>query len=104
MAATRTRKTCILCGNDTSKEQTKHCSIAIGQRIFGGVLMPFDIHTALKQLDVTLKQVKRTRAQLPKLNREKVDHELKILLLDLQLLQQDLIYMRDNAKKEIQND
>ena len=64
----------------------------------------FDIHTALKQLDVTLKQVKKTRAQLPKLNREKVDQELKILLLDLQLLQQDLIYMRDNAKKEIQND
>ena len=59
--------------------------------------MPFDIHTALKQLDVTLKQVKKTRAQLPKLNREKVDQELKILL-------QDLIYMRDNAKKEIQND
>ena len=42
--------------------------------------MPFDIHTALKQLDVTLKQVKRTRAQLPKLNREKVDQELKILV------------------------
>ena len=41
----------------------------------------FDIHTALKQLDVTLKQVKKTRAQLPKLNREKVDQELKILLL-----------------------
>ena len=66
--------------------------------------MPFDIHTALKQLDVTLKQVKKTRAQLPKLNREKVDQELKILLLDLQLLQTDLIYMRDNAKKEIQKD
>ena len=66
--------------------------------------MPFNIDTALKQLDVTLKQVKRTRAQLPKLNREKVDHELKILLLDLQLLQTDLTYMRDNAKKEIQND
>ena len=66
--------------------------------------MPFDIDTALKQLSVTLKQVKKTSAQLPKLNREKVDQELKILLLDLQLLQQDLIYMRDNAKKEIQND
>ena len=61
--------------------------------------MPFDIHTALKQLDVTLKQVKRTRAQLPKLNREKVDHELKILLLVLQLLQQDLIYMRKCQKR-----
>ncbi len=66
--------------------------------------MVFNIHTALKQLDVTLKQVKKTRAQLPKLNREKVDHELKILLLDLQLLQQDLIYMRDHGEKEIQND
>jgi hypothetical protein len=43
--------------------------------------MVFNIHTALKQLDVTLKQVKKTRAQLPKLNREKVDQELKILLL-----------------------
>ena len=74
------------------------------REFFGGVLMPFDIHTALKQLDVTLKQAKKTRAQLPKLNREKVDQELKILLLDLQLLQQDLIYMRDHAKKEIQKD
>ena len=62
--------------------------------------MPFDINTALKQLSVTLKQVKKTRAQLPKLNREKVDHELKILLLDLQLLQQDLIYMRDKNAKD----
>ena len=74
--------------------------------------MPFDIHTALKQLDVTLKQVKKTRAQLPKLNREKVDQELKILLLDLQLLQNDLIYVRDHfnlkvkdhGKEEVQND
>ena len=57
--------------------------------------MPFDIHTALKQLDVTLKQVKKTRAQLPKLNREKVDQELKILLLDLQLLQTDLTRKAD---------
>ena len=62
--------------------------------------MTFDIHTALKQLDVTLKQVKKTRAQLPKLNREKVDQELKILLLDLQLLQTDLIYMRDKNEKD----
>ena len=65
--------------------------------------MVFNIHTALKQLDVTLKQVKKTRAQLPKLNRDKVDQELKILLLDLQLLQQDLVYMRDHGKEEIQN-
>ena len=63
----------------------------------------FNIHTALKQLDVTLKQVKKTRAQLPKLNREKVDQELKILLLDLQLLQQDLKYIRDHGEKETQN-
>ena len=62
--------------------------------------MPFDIHTALKQLDVTLKQVKNTRAQLTKINSEKVDQELKILLLDLQLLQQDLIYMRDKNAKD----
>jgi hypothetical protein len=47
-----------------------------------------------------LKQVKKTRAQLPKINREKVDQELKILLLDLQLLQQDLIYMRDKNAKD----
>ena len=73
---------CVLCGNDACKKYVKHCSVTIGQReIFGGVLMPFDIHTALKQLDVTLKQVKRTRAQLPKLNREKVDHELKYFYL-----------------------
>jgi len=63
----------------------------------------FNIHTALKQLDVTLKQVRKTRAQLPKLNREKVDQELKILLLDLQLLQQDLKYIRDHGEKETQN-
>ena len=65
--------------------------------------MVFNIHTALKQLDVTLKQVKKTRAQLPKLNREKVDQELKILLLDLQLLQQDLKYIRDHGEEETQN-
>jgi len=50
----------------------------------------FTIETALKQVSVTEKQVKKIRAQLPKLNREKVDHELKILLLDLQLLTNDL--------------
>jgi len=41
-------------------------------------------------VSVTEKQVKKIRAQLPKLNREKVDHELKILLLDLKLLTNDL--------------
>jgi len=50
----------------------------------------FTIETALKQVSVTEKQVKKIRAQLPKLNREKVDHELKILLLDLKLLTNDL--------------
>jgi len=50
----------------------------------------FTIETALKQVSVTEKQVKKIRGELPKLNREKVDHQLKILLLDLQLLQQDL--------------
>ena len=64
----------------------------------------FTIETALKQVGVTEKQVRKIRAELPKLNREKVDQELKILLLDLQLLQQDLQYMRDHGKKEIQND
>ena len=50
----------------------------------------FTIDTALKQLDVTEKQVRRIRAELPKLNREKVDKELKLLLLDLQLMRNDL--------------
>jgi|TARA_R110002074_G_scaffold119136_4_gene252198 hypothetical protein len=50
----------------------------------------FTVNTALKQVSVTEKQVKKIRAELPKLNREKVDHELKILLLDLQLLTNDL--------------
>ena len=50
----------------------------------------FTINTALKQVSVTEKQIRKIRAQLPKLNREKVDQELKILLLDLQLLANDL--------------
>jgi len=50
----------------------------------------FTIDTALKQVSVTEKQIRKIRAQLPKLNREKVDQELKILLLDLQLLANDL--------------
>ena len=57
----------------------------------------FTIETALKQVNVTEKQVKKIRAELPKLNREKVDKELKILLLDLQLLANDL---RSISKKE----
>ena len=50
----------------------------------------FTIDTALKQVGVTEKQVRKIRAELPKLNREKVDRELKLLLLDLQLLTNDL--------------
>ena len=50
----------------------------------------FTIDTALKQVCVTEKQVRKIRAELPKLNREKVDRELKLLLLDLQLLTNDL--------------
>ena len=50
----------------------------------------FTIETALKQLDVTEKQVRRIRAELPRLNREKVDKEMKLLLLDLQLMRNDL--------------
>jgi|TARA_R100000084_G_scaffold60882_1_gene26039 hypothetical protein len=57
----------------------------------------FTIETALKQVSVTEKQVRKIRAELPKLNREKVDKELKILLLDLQLLTNDL---RSISKKE----
>ncbi len=57
----------------------------------------FTIETALKQVSVTEKQVRKIRAELPKLNREKVDRELKILLLDLQLLTNDL---RSISKKE----
>jgi hypothetical protein len=50
----------------------------------------FTIETALKQVSVTEKQIRKIRFELPKLNREKVDKELKILLLDLQLLANDL--------------
>ena len=57
----------------------------------------FTIDTALKQVSVTEKQIRKIRAQLPKLNREKVDQELNILLLDLQLLTNDL---RSINKKE----
>ena len=57
----------------------------------------FTIETALKQVSVTEKQVRKIRAELPKLNREKVDKELKILLLDFQLLANAL---RSISKKE----
>ena len=60
----------------------------------------FTIDTALKQVDVTEKQVRRIRAELPKLNREKVDRELKILLLDLQLLANDLRSINKKEKDE----
>tara|TARA_X000001388_G_C2193471_1_gene108464 strand:- start:649 stop:834 length:186 start_codon:yes stop_codon:yes gene_type:complete len=60
----------------------------------------FTIDTALKQLDVTEKQVKKIRAELPKLNREKVDKELKLLLLDLQLMRNDLRSINKKEKGE----
>ena len=60
----------------------------------------FTIETALKQVSVTEKQVKKIRSQLPKLNREKVDHELKILLLDLKLLTNDLQSINKKEKDE----
>ena len=60
----------------------------------------FTIDTALKQVGVTEKQVRRIRAELPKLNREKVDQQLKILLLDLQLLQNDLRSINTKEKDE----
>ena len=60
----------------------------------------FTIDTALKQLDVTEKQVRKIRAELPKLNREKVDKELKLLLLDLQLMRNDLRSINKKEKGE----
>ena len=60
----------------------------------------FTIETALKQVNVTEKQVRRIRAELPKLNREKVDHQLKILLLDLQLLTNDLRSIKKEKDEE----
>ena len=58
------------------------------------------IDTALKQLDVTLKQVRRIQYELPKLKRENVNQHLKILKLDLQLLQQDLVAMKKTKGKD----
>ena len=60
----------------------------------------FTIDTALKQVSVTEKQIRKIRAELPKLNREKVDKELKILLLDLQLLTNDLRSINIKEKDE----
>ena len=60
----------------------------------------FTINTALKQVNVTEKQIRKIRAELPKLNREKVDRELKILLLDLQLLGNDLRSINKKEKDE----
>jgi hypothetical protein len=60
----------------------------------------FTINTALKQVSITEKQIRKIRAQLPKLNREKVDQELKILLLDLQLLTNDLRSINKKEKDE----
>ena len=60
----------------------------------------FTINTALKQVSVTEKQIRKIRSELPKLNREKVDHELKILLLDLKLLTNDLQSINKKEKDE----
>ncbi len=60
----------------------------------------FTIDTAWKQVSVTEKQIRKIRAELPKLNREKVDRELKILLLDLQLLANDLRSINKKEKDE----
>ena len=60
----------------------------------------FTIETALKQVNVTEKQVRKIRAELPKINREKVDAQLKILLLDLQLLTNDLRSINKKEKDE----
>ena len=60
----------------------------------------FTIETALKQVSVTEKQIRKIRFELPKLNREKVDKELKILLLDLQLLTNDLRSIKIKEKDE----
>ena len=60
----------------------------------------FTIDTALKQVSVTEKQIRKIRFELPKLNREKVDHQLKILLLDLQLLTNDLRSIKPKEKDE----
>ena len=60
----------------------------------------FTIETALKQVSVTEKQIRKIRFELPKLNREKVDKELKILLLDLQLLANDLRSINKKEKDE----
>ena len=60
----------------------------------------FTIDTALKQVNVTEKQIRKIRAELPNLNREKVDRELKILLLDLQLLTNDLRSIKIKEKDE----
>ena len=59
----------------------------------------FTIETALKQVSVTEKQVKKIRAELPKLNREKVDSQLKILLLDLRLLNNDLQAIKEKDEQ-----
>ena len=60
----------------------------------------FTIDTALKQVSVTEKQIRKIRAELPKLNREKVDRELKLLLLDLQLLTNYLRSINNKEKDE----
>ena len=62
--------------------------------------MTFTIDTALKQLNVTQKQVQKIKNELPKLKRENVEQYLKILLLDLQLLTNDLQSINIKEKDE----
>ena len=44
--------------------------------------------------------MQRIKHQLPKLKRENVEQHLKILKLDLQLLQQDLQFMKQQKEKD----
>ena len=62
--------------------------------------MPFDIDTELKQLDVSLKHVRKIKNELPKLTRENVEQYLKIFKIDLQLLRQDLQFMKQKQEKD----
>ena len=58
-----------------------------------------DVREPLYELSSdTKKQVRKIRAELPKLNREKVDKELKLLLLDLQLMRNDLRSINNKEK------
>ena len=62
----------------------------------------FTIDTALKQLDVTEKQVRKIRAELPKLNREKVDKQLDDLkkVIDESELEEGVEKIKELTKKK----